>query len=79
MTEKEMEIRDQIEKLANQGRDAALSGNIERSAELILQVQPLMRELAKLTEDDHWNELADEGTELYNNRPRPEQEWEQRR
>lgn len=70
MTDREKEIREKIQMLALAGRMAIARKDLKQSAELILEVQPLMRELAEITNDGHWNDLADEGTDLYNRRPR---------
>lgn len=65
------EIKAEINWLATQGREAARAKNLPRSRELLAKTWPLVAELARLTGDKKWSELADEGARLsgdFNNR-----------
>lgn len=83
MTEREMELRKKINEIAHKGRAAAIRKDRETATALVLQIEPLLRELAAITQTDHWNELADRGMELYDEfqeiKHVEAEQWEQRR
>lgn len=58
------QIRKEMQDIAVRGIVAAQDQNLELSVQLLSQIEPLVKELAELTNDPDWARLAAEGAQL---------------
>lgn len=59
-----VELKDEIEVLAEQGKLAARARNLQRCKEIRIQLDPLIRELGDRLCEPEWHNLANEGLEM---------------